>query len=438
MLKRIITIFILSILPFFVWAKKELNFTYWGSTFEKKAVEDVIDDFNKSHPGIHVKAQHIPQNYHEKVMTMISGGNAPDVGYIGGDEVQPWATQGIIKNLSPYFAKDPDLQSRMEVSRYRIGDGIAATNAALESMIIYYNKKIFDDAGVPYPPTKWTEAWTWDEFVNVAKKLTKDKNGNNALSPNFDKDNIEIYGFGHDRWWGVWMPFIYSNKGKIISDDGKSVVIDQPASIEAIQKFADLSWKHHVSPTPAATKSFPNNNVMLQTGKVAMSMNEHWNILDISQMGFDWGIGVLPYHKLPITITFGGAIGVFNDTKHPEEAFKLFKFFGDPDKNALFPKGLWMPLRVKDYLDPTLTANWLDKIPGVYPPESRDVLVDYTLVSTLVHTRKPPSYWANGWSKALSKVIQPALDLVFANEASADEALKDVAKRANPMLKGRL
>ena len=71
MLKKIITIFILSILPFFVWAKKELNFTYWGSTFEKKAVEDVIDDFNKSHPGIHVKAQHIPQNYHEKVMTMI-------------------------------------------------------------------------------------------------------------------------------------------------------------------------------------------------------------------------------------------------------------------------------------------------------------------------------------------------------------------------------
>ena len=46
MLKRIITIFILSISPFFIWAKKELNFTYWGSTFEKKAVEDVIDDFN--------------------------------------------------------------------------------------------------------------------------------------------------------------------------------------------------------------------------------------------------------------------------------------------------------------------------------------------------------------------------------------------------------
>ena len=169
-----------------------------------------------------------------------------------------------------------------------------------------------------------------------------------------------------------------------------------------------------------------------------MSMSGHWEILDISQMGFDWGIGVLPYHKLPITITFGGALGIFNDTKHPEEAFKLFKFFGDPDKNALFPKGLWMPLRVKDYLDPALTANWLDKIPGVYPPESRDVLVDYTLVSALVHTRKGPSYWVNGWNKALSKVIQPALDLVFANEATAEEALKDVAKRANPMLKGRL
>ena len=55
---------------------KELNFTYWGSTFEKKAVEDVIDDFNKSHPIIYSSACH--KNYHEKVMTMISGGNAPE------------------------------------------------------------------------------------------------------------------------------------------------------------------------------------------------------------------------------------------------------------------------------------------------------------------------------------------------------------------------
>ena len=124
--------------------------------------------------------------------------------------------------------------------------------------------------------------------------------------------------------------------------------------------------------------------------------------------------------------------------KHHEEAYKLFKFFGDPDKNSLFPKGLWMPLRVKDYLEPSLTAKWLDKIPGVYPPQSRDVLVDYTLISTLAHPRKPPSYWVNGWSKALSKVIQPAVDLIFTNEATAQEAMRDVPSKANPLLKGRL
>ena len=97
-----------------------------------------------------------------------------------------------------------------------------------------------------------------------------------------------------------------------------------------------------------------------------------------------------------------------------------------------------MPLRVKDNLEPNLTAKWLDKIHGVYPPESRDVLVDYTLISTLAHPHKPPSYWVNGWSKALSKVIQPAVDLIFSNEATAQEAMRDVASKANPLLKGRL
>ena len=439
MLKSIVTISILLILPFFSWAKKELTFTYWGSTFEKKAVEAVIGKFNEENPGVEVRAQHIPQNYNEKLMTMITAGNAPDIGYIQEEKVAQWSNEGIIKDLAPYFEGNDDLKSRVEVAWYRVGDRIIGTNAALETMIIFYNKKLFEEAGVETPPTKWTEAWTWDEFVQVAKKLTKDKNGNNALSPNFDKDNIDVYGFSHDTWWGHWYPMIHSNNGRIVSEDGMTLMLDQPEATEAIQALADLSWKHHVAPTPAAIKSLPSGPIMLKTGKVAMRMDGHWNILDVSQMGFDWGLGVLPYHQKPVTVSFGGALGIFESTKHPEVALKLYMFLGDPDKNDLFPKGLWMPMRIKDYIEPSITANWLDKYPGVYPPESRDVLVDYTIMSIQSAPFQSPSYWVKGWAgKAYPKVVQPQLDLVFTNEATAVEAMKEAAKLANPMLTGRL
>ena len=64
---------------------------------------------------------------------------------------------------------------------------------------------------------------------------------------------------------------------------------------------------------------------MLQTGKVAMDITGHWKILDLSQMGFDWGMGVLPYFNEPTTIICGCPLGIFTTFKHQEEAFQLFK-----------------------------------------------------------------------------------------------------------------
>ena len=68
---------------------------------------------------------------------------------------------------------------------------------------------------------------------------------------------------------------------------------------------------------------------MLQTGKVAMDITGHWKILDLNQMGFDWGMGVLPYFKEPTTILCGAALGIFTVPKHQDEAFELFQALGD-------------------------------------------------------------------------------------------------------------
>ena len=88
----------------------------------------------------------------------------------------------------------PDDPLPMESCTYTYNGVPVAYATANNSLVMFYNKDMFDAAGIDCPPTSADEAWTWDEFVEVAKQLTLDANGNNAASPDFDPDSIVQYG----------------------------------------------------------------------------------------------------------------------------------------------------------------------------------------------------------------------------------------------------
>ena len=420
-----------------LWAQPvELTFTFWGSAFERQAVEQMVQAFNDSQTAIRVRGQHIPDAYDEKISTMIAGGTPPDVGYLYERLVFQWAQDGVIADLTPHFQADPEASSRLPASYYNYNDGQSTigTNTAAETMILYYNKSLFDEAGVDYPPSKAAEAWTWDEFVAAAKQLTVDRNGNNAASDAFDPEQIDVFGISFPTWWGGYLPMIYSNGGQLASDDGMELLLNRPEAVEALQALQDLIYVHHVAPTPAQSASLPSAAVMMQTGKVAMAINGHWAVLDYSQLGIDWGMGVLPYHRQPATILLGSPTVIFAATEHPDEAFEFYKFHNDPSEVDLFAKGLWMPLQLEYYTDPAKTAEWLDAIPGVYPPEARDVLVDYTLNHTI---RQPPGYWLKNQTQIFSEAVNPAIGLIWSGEATAQEAMDQAVRDGAPLMQGR-
>ena len=183
------------------------------------------------------------------------------------------------------------------------------------------------------------------------------------------------------------------------------LLFNQPAAVEALQAIQDLIYVHHVAPTPAQSEALPSASVMMQSGKVAMAINGHWAVLDYSQLEFAWGMGVLPpYHQEPATILLGSPTVIYAATEHPDEAFTFYKFHNDPTQVDLYAKGLWMPLQLEYYTNPAKTAEWLDAIPGVYPPEARGVLVDYTLNHT---PRQPPAYWLKNANQIFSEAIKP-------------------------------
>ncbi|GAC1353448.1 MAG: hypothetical protein NVSMB42_08730 [Herpetosiphon sp.] len=416
----------------------ELLFTFWGSPTEKASVEAMVAAFNASHPKIQVRPQHIPtaaNAYTQKMTTMLAAGTPPDVAYMDGALAFSFAADNKLLDLTSFFQNDPEAKDRLDSTYYRYEKKVIGASIG-EIMLLYYNKDLFDAAKLPYPPAKAADAWSWDTFVDVAKKLTKDRNGHDATSANFDPANIDAYGLAFPQSLNGYLPLIISNGGKFANDDGTELWLNKPEAVEVLQKMQDLIYVHHVAPTPAQNDTFPATDIMMRTKKIAMDFNGHWAVLDYSKPGqtLNWSMGVLPRFKQPTTILQASARVIFAATKHPKEAFEFYKYHFSPTTTDLFKKGLWMPPQLAYYKDETKINEWLQGQKGVYPPEARDVLVDYTLNHTPV---QPPVYWLKNLQQILTEAVNPAMQLLWTGKATAQQVADEAVTKAKPMMRGR-
>jgi multiple sugar transport system substrate-binding protein len=244
-----------------------LKLTYWGSPIEKEALLKSMEEFMRVNPNIIVDAQHIPDEYETKISTMIAGNIAPDVAYLSEGFALPLAEEGKLYNIQDFLDNDDELNKEDFLPNiwYNYGEGMTlGTNTACEAFALYYNKDMFEAAGVDLPPTTADTAWTWDEFLDAAQKLTIDYNGFNAQDPAFDPNNIRQFGIQFGTWWANYMWAVYSNGGTYASEDGLELALNSPEAVEAIQMLADLINVYHVSPSPIQAKALPSPSISLQ------------------------------------------------------------------------------------------------------------------------------------------------------------------------------
>ncbi len=417
-------------------AVTHLRFTFWGSDMEKAAIEQMVDTFEKQNPDIDVEAIQIPyEEYVAHLTAMLQSGEAPDVGYMSGLQAQLWAKEGKLLDMTDIIANDPLLSTNLLATRYYYAPGkIAGVNTAIEATLLFYNKAVFDKAGVPYPPSDPAKAWTWDEFVVAAQRLTVDIDGKHPGEEGFDADKIRTYGVAFDKIYEGWTmyPFIFSNGGQMVNEDGTRLLLDSPESAEAMQKLADLMWVQHVAPTPLQDQNLPGYVTMLQTGNLAMHISGHWSLLDYaSARDLQFGVAVLPKHKQPVTVILGSPTVIFAGTKNREAAIRFYKFHNNPEAVDLFARGLWMPLQKAYYTDPAKMKIWLDN--PVHPPETWPAFTDY-----VVNYSVPlPSYYIRNYAEVLEKALRPAINKVWNNEATAAEAFAEAVQTAQPLMQGR-
>ncbi len=413
-----------------------LQYAFWGDQNEVDTTTNLINGFMKENPNIKVELLHFGTNseFNDKITTLAASKTLPDVSTFYEPNVLTWGMNGQFVDLTDFYKKG---SPKLDAIKFVTPDGkIVGVSVANEIQVIWYNKKLFDQAKLPYPPAEASKAWSWDQFVDVAKKLTKDAKGRTPNDRGFDPKNVRTFGAWIQQWWMPWLTFAVSNGGGMVSPDGKKLIMNDPATIDAIQKMADLINVHHVSPVPGTQQIPTAAATALLSGQVAMAMDGTWDLLSIGitkeQQGLDFGIGVLPYMKELATTSVGTPIVVYKSTKHLNESLTLLKFLMDPAQSLpLLQSGIWLPNEKQWYTDSALLDKWIGN--PRHPPEYKTAVVDFALN----YSHQLPLYFVPSFAR-MDDVIEAALGQVWLGQKSAADVINnEIMPKIPPNCEGK-
>ena len=249
-------------------AAATVDFLAWGDAADIPAWEKLSKLYMERNPNVTVNVTTVADpnaNYYPKLQTAIAGGTPPDVASFQGWEWQTYADKNLLAPVDDFVTRDKfgdaypqDFQSIID-STHR-NDKTYLIPLQFATMVMFYAKKVFDDAGVAYP----TDDWTFDQFMEIAQKLTKTEGDN------------KVYGLQANGSWFRDIGWIRGT-GKQEFDsiiDPKKAMFNQPEIVDIIQKMAvDVFYTLNVAPTPADLSAGANT---FQTGNVGMKYEGAW------------------------------------------------------------------------------------------------------------------------------------------------------------------
>jgi len=291
-----------------------ITYGIWAGT-QTPAMQEIAAAFEKENPNIKVKVVESPwPEFWSTLQTGAAGGTAPDAFWMLAQQIRPYAEGGQLLDISDAIESEGvDLSNYPQavLDLYDQGDGkIYGLPKDVDTNAVWFNKALFDAAGVEYP----ADDWTWEDFRSTAKALTDADAGVYGVAAPID------YQSGYYNT-------IFQAGGQVISDDGKTSLIDSPEAQAGIKFWTDLQADGS-SPT-LQQLSDTEAETMFEQGKVAMYMSgAYWalKIYDNKEISADVDIAPLPTGKKQATVSSGITNVGYIGTKHPEETKKFLLF----------------------------------------------------------------------------------------------------------------
>ncbi|NLF01603.1 MAG: sugar ABC transporter substrate-binding protein [Anaerolineales bacterium] len=372
-------------------------------------IEKSLENFATEHPDIKVEHEDLTEGYYDRLNVMLASATLPDVVNLRSFDMYDWWRMGNVHSVSPFLDADPDLDAEDMV------DAIMASclyegeywgmpyDASVEHC--YYNKAMFDAAGVEVP----SDTWTYDDMLAKAQALTDPA--------------TETYGFARFPPYGDWQaePWYLSNGVNIINEDRTEWTMVGEKAEEMLQWLIDLDKVHGVTPPAGA----PSDINFFVVGKGAMYISGQWEIPGNRDAitDFEWDVAAFPTgpagHK---PITHGGTYVMYAKTKVADAAWQLQRWITaerDFQMNVYGASGYSIPA-----LKEVAAEAWLAPLKNESkPPANAQVVLDE------LDAAVPGTLWPN--YQKIATMMTEELQKALLGQATVAEALDTLKVRAD-------
>lgn len=297
-----------------------------------KLERSVVADFNASQPYIHLSLEVVPYvSAVKKLQGEIDAGKSPDiVGPVGFSAHNSFHGQWL--DLTPYVsAADTKPYGAALLKLYQTDEGLIALPFSAYPSALYFNKKLFDAAGLKYPPAVYGEKyimpdgsevdWTWDTMAEVARLLTLDAKGLNPNFSDFDKSTIHQYGYTwtfetHPNYWGA-----YFGSGAMLAPDGASAQLSDAWKAALAWTYDGIWGPKPYIPNHKVESAAPYDGNAFNSGKVGMTVQPSWYSCCIAGVR-TWDVAAVPsYNGQPGGRVDVDTLMILKASKHPREAY---------------------------------------------------------------------------------------------------------------------
>jgi multiple sugar transport system substrate-binding protein len=299
-----------------------ITYSIWGDPQEIASQTAIAEAFHAANPDITVNVDVSDWTaYWDKLQTGLAGGAAPDVFAMDGPLFPDYQSRDVLLDLKPLI--DRDGYDTTQLAEQGVADFTTADGGQyglprdLNTIVLYYNKAMFDAAGIPYPD----ETWDWAKLTEVAKQLTKDEDGDGKPEQwGFYTETTDMENF--------WLSAVWQNGGDVLAPDGKSTVLNTDQAAGGIQFLQDLIWKDKVMPDPAVSAETGD---AFEQGQAAMEANGSWLVPTHTAAGIDFGVAPLPSGPAGrfTSVNPTGAV-VYKGSQNPDAAWEFVKYLASP------------------------------------------------------------------------------------------------------------
>jgi multiple sugar transport system substrate-binding protein len=397
----------------------KLVWGFWGSPEEKATHEKVAQAFMQEHPNITIEVWHQPwDDYFTKLQTIWASGDksaVPDVLFLW--PTPRYAADGVLENLDPYIQQssynlNDYWPALLESATYN--NSVYGLPRDISVEVLYYNKQVFDEAGVAYP----NENWTWDDLRAAAEKLTVvEANG-----------RVRRYGLAMEG--GKYQEWIGQNKGSILDDmrnPSKCTIADPPAA-QAISFFADL-MNRNLAMRSANLSQAGGDAAVFQAGQAAMIIQNASRVPTFNQAGLSYDVAPVPIPQGgQRAASAGGAAWTMSAaSSHKQEAWTFIQWLQSTDggQRLYTETGESLPA-----LKSTAQSDAFLKAAAA--PQNRNAFIiegDSAKVGRF-------GYFPE-WGELDGSVISPGLERIWAGEATPEQALPEICTQVDAFLKER-